>query len=161
MTLLDEGQNGFRKGRSTLDNLTILISDIRKSFENRRDTLAAFVDVKGAYDNVDHGILIKKLEKKGCPTKIVKYVSTWINNREMKCVKSYGDPALGIQKKGLPQGAILSPILYNIYTTDVTENIKGENIRILQYADDIVFYTSSNAMGINERKNERGRRKTS
>ena len=150
--ILDEGQNGFRKGRSTLDNLAILVSDVRRGFENRRDTLAVFVDVKGAYDNVDHEILIKKLEEKGCPNKITKYVKEWINNRELECIRNYGGSIIGKLKKGLPQGAILSPILYNIYTADITQNIKGEQIRILQYADDIVFYSSSNARGINEER---------
>ena len=76
-------------------------------------------------------------------------MEAWINNRKIKCITSYDDPVERTQRKGLPQGAILSPILHNIYTAEVAVGVKGEHIRVLQYADDIIFYTSSNAVQSN------------
>ena len=149
--IMDSKQNGFRKGRSTLDNLTILTSDVRRGFENMKDTLTACIDVKSAYDNVDHEILIRKLMQKNCPLKIVKFIETWITDREIKYMKSYANPVSGIQMKGLPQGAILSPILYNIYTADITRNVDWQHVNVLQYADDILIYTTSNAKDRNTR----------
>ena len=146
--IMDEGQNGFRRGRSTIDNLTILSNDVRRGFESRRDTLTVCLDVKAAYDNVKHDILIRLLKEKKCPDKIIKYVENWLTNREIKCIRKYRDPVTGKQNKGLPQGAILSPILYNIYTSNITDNINRQKVTILQYADDIIMYTTSNAVEV-------------
>ena len=147
--IMDEGQNGFRRGRSTMDNLAILTSEIRKGFENGRETLAVFIDVKGAYDHVDHNILMMTLRQKGCPEGLVKYIEEWISNRKVKCIRRFDEPMEGAQWRGLPQGAILSPILYNIYTANLTRGVKEGQINILQYADDIVIYTTSNARQLN------------
>ncbi|XP_076678212.1 uncharacterized protein LOC143374167 [Andrena cerasifolii] len=147
--IMDKKENGFRKKRSTIDNLTILTSDVRRGFEYMRDTLAACIDVKSAYDNVDHDILIQKLIQKNCPEKIISFVENWITDREIKGIRGYSEPVKGIQKKGLPQGAILSPILYNIYTADIANNINLQQVNMLQYADDIVVYTTSNARDLN------------
>ena len=143
--IMDETQNGFRKGRSTIDNLMILTNDVKRGFESRRDTLMACLDVKAAYDNVDYDILLRKLKDKSCPTKILGYIANWISSRKIKCIKKYSDPISGNQYRGLPQGAILSPVLYNIYTSDITKNLNKQKINILQYADDIAIYTTSNA----------------
>ena len=147
--IMDKKQTGFRKKRSTIDNLTILTSDVRRGFEYMRDTLAACIDVKSAYDNVNHDTLVQKLIQKNCPEKITNFVENWIANREIKCIRGYSEPVKGIQKKGLPQGAILSPILYNIYTADIANNINLQLVNMLQYADDIVVYATSNARDLN------------
>ena len=157
--IMDRSQNGFRKGRSTTDNLMILTSDIRTGFETRRDTLTVFMDVEAAYDNVDGEILTRSLRQKGCPERITKFVEEWIMGREIKCIRSYAEPKSGIQKKGLPQGAIMSPTLYNIYTADVTNNIDRQRVNILQYADDIVVYATSNAEELNVRTLEKAVKK--
>lgn len=52
---------------------------------------------------------------------------------------------MGNQRRDLPQGAILSPILYNIYTADITKEIDTSRAKVLQYVDDIGIYTTSNA----------------
>ena len=61
--LLCQSQLGFRKGKSTLDNLTILFNEISSTFIKRGITTAMFIDVKGAYDNVDIDILSYQLKK--------------------------------------------------------------------------------------------------
>lgn len=147
--IIDEGQNGFRKGRSSIDNLAILTTKIRLGFENRRETLANFMDVKGAYDYVDHRKLIKIMRQKRCPEGIRRYIEAWLSNREIKCIRRYDKQIEGKQWRGLPQGAILSPILYNIYTADLALGVKDEHVKMLQYADDVVIFTTSNARHFN------------
>ncbi|XP_076397892.1 uncharacterized protein LOC143266150 [Megachile rotundata] len=60
---MDSNQNGFRKGRSTMDNISILVNGIRESRGKGRKVVAAFVDVKSAYDNVRHEGMIRRLEE--------------------------------------------------------------------------------------------------
>ncbi|RLU26440.1 hypothetical protein DMN91_000234, partial [Ooceraea biroi] len=106
--VLDKNQNGFRKGWSCLNNITKLAADIEMGFLEEKCTIAAFLDVSAAYDNVNRDT----------------------NRTERRLVN-----------KGLPQGGVLSSILYAIYTKNISRNLNYV-VKILQYADDIVLYIS-------------------
>ncbi|XP_053990575.1 uncharacterized protein LOC128882831 [Hylaeus volcanicus] len=67
---LDETQAGFRRRRSTLDNLNRTVMEIKQNSREGKTTATAFIDIKGAYDNVDFGILLRILESRGCPKKM-------------------------------------------------------------------------------------------
>ena len=72
--LIHPSQTGFRKGRSCLDNLTNLSLFIQEGFANKKDTLAAFLDVKGAFLNVNSEILLDKLANILCSFKVIKFI---------------------------------------------------------------------------------------
>lgn len=135
---IDKTQNGFRRGRSCLDNLTRITADVEINLNEGGKVLAAFLDVKSAYDNVIGSVLVDQLIRKGCPANIVRFVQNWIRDRTIKFIIGEGKDYTCVVNKGLPQG-VISPTLYGIYTTDITERIKGE-VKILQYADDIAIY---------------------
>lgn len=78
---LDNNQNEFRKGRSCVDNLVRLTTDIEISRCTNRNTIAIFLDVSSAYDNVRTNILCDILENKGCPSRIINFVDKWMRNR--------------------------------------------------------------------------------
>lgn len=68
---LNRKQNGFRSHKSCAENLIELTSFIRSGFFREKSTLAAFLDISSAYDNVLHGVLINKLISEKCPHRIV------------------------------------------------------------------------------------------
>ena len=107
------------------------------------------MDVKAAYDNVDYNTLMDKLMEKKCPGKIISFVGSWLWGRKFQCIRKFSEAVVGNQRRELPQGAILSPILYNIYTADITKEIDTLRVKVLQYADDIGIYTTSNVRGKN------------
>ena len=72
--LIPSSQSGFRKGKSCTDNLTIMSLDIHNAFSNKKDVLAAFLDVQGAFPNVNNDILLTKLAKVGCPKKVIQFL---------------------------------------------------------------------------------------
>ena len=65
--ILRNSQSGFRKGQSCHDNLLNLTISVQTAFRTKKDMFAAFLDVKGAFDNVDIKILLDKLANIGCP----------------------------------------------------------------------------------------------
>lgn len=79
--LLDDTQNGFRKGRSYYDNITRLSIDIEKGLLEDEWTIAMFLDISSAYDNVIRKVLIEKLNEIECPSKIVSYIDIWMKDR--------------------------------------------------------------------------------
>lgn len=150
---IEKEQNGFRRGKSCLENISKITTDIKNSLNKNEYTLVAYLDVKSAYDNVQHNILLKTLGRLNCPTNITKYVDKWIKSRVTEFIISKNQTETRTIHKGLPQGAVLSPILYTLYTHDIQKNIP-EDIKITKFADDIAVYVSSPNRAANKTKIE-------
>lgn len=137
--VINNSQNGFRKGRSCMNNLTQVTAMIKMGLYENEVTFAALLDVASAYDNVNSDILICKLEEKQCPNKLRKIIYEFIREREVRFIM--GDGGIINRKvwKGIPQGAITSPILYDIYTEDIGEGL-DEGVEVQQFADDIIIF---------------------
>lgn len=134
--LLASTQYGFRKGRSTIDSISIFVTDIRLALSHNKSVIATFLDLKSAYDSVIIPILKNKLDKLKVPTMLSNFIINMLNGRSVKLDSSNNFRLLW---KGLPQGSVLSPLLYNIYTHDLESTIKNPT-KILQYADDLLIY---------------------
>lgn len=143
--LLAPSQYGFRKGKSTMDSLGIITTDIRLAFSNNEFLLAAFLDISAAYDNVDLQLLKDKLDKLQVPHLLSNFIINLLSERQIQI--HFGDSKVKsrLTWKGLPQGSVLSPILYAIYTHDLEFSIAG-NVNVLQYADDLAIYVSGRSI---------------
>lgn len=89
--IMDQEQYGFRKGRSCLDNLIRITTSIKTGFEKKQNTMAAFLDVTAAYDNVLYTVLIHKLNELKCPSRITNMINNWIYERKVTFIKENGD----------------------------------------------------------------------
>lgn len=129
-----KNQNGFRR-KSCVDNLVKLTADIEIMMKENSNTIAAFLDVSSAYDNVRKDILIPKLLKERCPKNLVRYINQWMKNRKTKFVISQEEEWRAVNKSR-PQGEVLSQILYALYTNEIHQGV-DYRCQLLQYADDI------------------------
>jgi group II intron reverse transcriptase/maturase len=128
---------GFREGRSQHDALDALYVGIT----NKRIKWILDADIKGFFDNIDHDLLLKFLEIRIGDNRILRLLKKWLKTgyiEEGKRVR---------QEEGTPQGAVISPLLANIflhYVLDVWSSwwrrneTKGDMI-IVRYADDFVI----------------------
>ena len=133
-------QGGFRKGKSTIDTVAKFTDDILLGINEKEYTLAAFIDLKKAFDTVNHEILIKKLPHYGLSQNTVQWIKSYLDNRSQKCtVNGITSPELVINC-GVPQGSILGPMLFLIYINDIAQNLTCTKFRL--YADDTVLYMS-------------------
>ncbi|XP_018406282.1 PREDICTED: uncharacterized protein LOC108771265, partial [Cyphomyrmex costatus] len=105
-------------------------------------TIAVFLDIKGAFDNVIPAILINDLLQIGVPATLRQFIAHLISERELYFVLDGELVGPRLTRTGTPQGSTLSPLLFDIYLRDINEHLM-EGCRILQYADDIVLYTSA------------------
>lgn len=128
----------FRKRKSCLENLARLTANYKN-----QGTLVAFLDVTAAYDNVRYSIMIKKLLDMKCPTRLVNAVSNWLYSREVKFITEDETIMERTFYKGLPQGAVLSPLLYNIYTCGIASSLPME-VSQVQFADIAIWNSNSN-----------------
>lgn len=140
MNLLPAEQFGFRQNHSTNLQTLRLVETIHKGFEFKDITAIAYLDVAKAFDKVWHDGLIHKLSVAGIPTNLIKIIRSFLQNRSF-AVKvedkiSTSRPILA----GVPQGSVLGPILYNLYTHDIPTNDYSQKAL---FADDTAVITQS------------------
>lgn len=140
--LISKRQFGFRRGKGTIDSLSILTTEVRLAFSRNEHLIGVFLDVNSAYDRVQLPILRSKLLKLNIPARLVTIICNMLMARliHVRVNGSLLPPHMVWQ--GLPQGSVLSPILYNLYTYDLDLSVDSL-CQILQYADDIALYCSS------------------
>ena len=137
---LTADQAGFRSGRSCCDQLLNLTQYIEDGFERKQVTGAVFVDLTAAYDTVNHRILLLKVAKITQNSKITSIIGSLLKDRRFFVEMDGKKSRWKSQKNGLPQGSVLAPTLFNIYTNDQPE---FKNIRRFIYADDLCLATQA------------------
>ena len=138
--LLPKEQAGFRRGKSTVDQVVLLTQNIEDSFEAKKKAGAVFVDLTAAYDTVWHRGLTCKLLKLLPDKHMVKMIMELVRNRSFTLTTGDSKQSrLRRLKNGVPQGSVLAPLLFNIYTYDLPSMIS----RKFAYADDLALLHSS------------------
>jgi len=153
---LPESQMGFRKGRSTVDNVFILnhlVQRGKKEGEKRKKMYAFFADLKAAFDNVEREVLWEILKKMKIRESLIGRMKKIYERTEVLVRTREGMTERFETKKGVRQGCVLSPLLFNVYIADVDTEFKNrriggielgkERIWNLAYADDIVLMAKS------------------
>ena len=138
--LLPQEQAGFRRGRSTVDQVTLLTQEIEDSFSAKQKAGAVFVDLTAAYDTVWHRGLTCKLLRLLPDRHMVSFIMELIRNRSFTLTTGNGPQSrLRRLRNGVPQGSVLAPLLFNIYIHDLPATIAKK----FAYADDLAILHSA------------------
>lgn len=138
--LLPECQSGFRTNHSCESALLNIIDDIITAEENNKYTILVLLDFSKAFDTVNHEILLAILNYIGFHRSSVSLVSNYLKDRSQIVVIQDSCSASKPLSCGVPQGSILGPLLFTIYTSVFTEQIKHSCYHL--YADDTQLYLS-------------------
>ena len=139
--VLNPKQFGFQKNKSTYMPLLLLQENITKSMENGNLVCGIYLDLKKAFDTVDHSLLTGKLERYGFAGTSLNLIKSYLTNRH-QCVDYNGTKShLKPVQIGVPQGSILGPLLFLFYINDFPNASK--NVTFLQYADDTAIFFES------------------
>lgn len=141
--LLPKYQSGYRQYFSTETALIDICSQLFSSIDNQRVSFLVLLDMSAAFDCVDHTCLINKLSTHFFLSKsVLSWFSSYLLDRTQQV--AYNNTLSDINKLtfGVPQGSVLGPLLFLMYTADVFDIIRRYEFNSHAFADDIQLLVS-------------------
>ena len=147
-------QAGFRKGRGTRDQIANIHWIIQKAREFQKNIYFCFIDYTKGFDCVNHNKLWKILKEMGIPEQLTCVLRNLYAGQEATVRTGHGTTHWSQMGKGVHQGCILSPCLFNFHAEYMMQNarldeaearikIAARNINNLRYADDTTLVAES------------------
>ncbi len=123
---------GFRPGRGCKDALRKAQQYLNEGYNWVLDA-----DLKGYFDSIDHEILLSEIKKKLTDGKILDLIGRFLHQEVMDGMNGW------IPDRGTPQGAVISPLLANIFLNPLDHLLASSGYKIVRYADDFVILCQS------------------
>ena len=143
--LFNHQQAGFRKGRGCEDQIARVIQAIQDGFNSKpmKRSILVLLDFSKAYDTVwRERLLLTMLEDEG-PSEILRWLRNFLENRQARVQFNEEKSRSRFMKQGLPQGSVLSPILFLFYINRLANSLPTKNINAL-FADDVSVLSTNN-----------------
>ena len=151
---LPDVQADFRKGRGTREKIANICWIIKKAREFQKNVYFCFVDYAKAFDSMDHNTLWKILKEMEISDHLTCLLRNLYASQEATVRPGHGTTDWFQIGKGVRQGCILSPCLFNLYAEYIMRNagldeaeagikVAGRNINNLRYADDTTLMAES------------------
>ena len=141
---LRQTQFGFRIRRSCIDPIIAVEHEIRKGLYKKQFTVLVFFDLKSAFDLVDHIYLLKTLAEIGIGGNMLSFLISFLTDRKIQVLLEDKFSEIYEINCGVPQGSILSPLLFILLLTTLPVNIWPVSSKEL--ADDIVFSVTADTI---------------
>ena len=127
-------QFGFLKGRSSQQQLLIMLSEVHANTQGKRCSDIVYLDFRKAFDSVSHSILLSKLQNMGITGLLLNWFRAYLSNRSQLVSVNGQHSSLLPVTSGVPQGSILGPLLFLVYINDLPGYVQFS--RALLFADD-------------------------
>jgi hypothetical protein len=140
--LLEPMQSAYRRKFSTETALVKIHDDVCRALGERKVVLLVMLDLSAAFDTVNHALLLSILESLKVTDVALEWFRSYLSDRhQVVCIQgSSSDPKS--LKCGVPQGSVLGPLLFSVYTASLGHLLRQMNINYHLYADDSQIYLS-------------------
>ena len=149
--LFEQHQSAYRKCHNTETALVKISNDLLLSADNKNVSILVLLDLSAAFDTIDHCILIDRLKDCfGLDGTVLNWLKSYLTERK-QCVKINSSFSSELPLLfGVPQGSVLGPLLYTLYTAPLGFIIKSHNLNYHFYADDSQLYLSIKPSNVND-----------
>jgi len=139
--LLPSLQSGFRPGHSVETAVLRVLSDILNAVDLGDVAALILLDMSAAFDTVDHRILLQRLQSTfGIHDTVHQWFRSYLSGRRQCVRRGYIKSLITTLVCGVPQGSVLGPVLFVMYTVDLIQLIERHGLVPHLYADDTQVY---------------------
>ena len=136
-------QSAYKAGHSTETALIKVQNDIMTSLHNRKGVFLVLLDLSAAFDTVTHNILFDRFENEiGLSGTALNWLRSYFTGRTTSININGVQSAKQVLNYGLPQGSIVGPLSFTVYTIPIGRIIRGHGLSYHLYADDVQLYVS-------------------
>ena len=124
--LLNHNGHAYRKNLSTATALLQVVDRLYTATDENLISQLLAVDQSSAFDLVSHSILVRKLKRYGCNERTIKWMQSYLHRRTQYVRVGKHDSHMSAINRGVPQGSILGPLLFLVYTNELSTVINDE-----------------------------------
>ena len=144
-------QSAYRKFHSTETSLLNTLDQVYTAADSSQPTVLVSLDLSAAFDTIDHHILLSRLQASfGVSGSAIGWISSYLTGRVQRVVVGLSQSANTSLSTGVPQGSVLGPLLFSIFTSPVGHIISSSGVRHQQYADDTQLFISLSPANLSE-----------
>jgi len=138
--LLNSFQSAYTAHHFTESTLLSVHDHIIKAMAQQKITALCLLDLSAAFNTIDHSVLIHRLSLYGLNGAVLSWLNLYISSRDfvVNIIENISDPRPFHQ--GVPQGSVLGPLLFILYTTPLSSLISDSPVKHHLYTDDTQLY---------------------
>ena len=148
-------QSAYRPKHSTETALLKIQNDVLMSLDQGQEVVLVLLDLSSAFDTIDHSLLLERLKQRyGIAGLAIEWVQSYLEGRTQCVVIDSKESSTSRNAFGVPQGSVLGPILFILYTAPLGDIIQAHGMEHTLYADDTQLYLSVKPMEHNKAKKQ-------
>ena len=141
--LLEPFQSAYRKGHCTETALLRVVNDLLEAADKGHVAILSLLDLSAAFDTLDHSIMNRRLRECGCGGTVLSWLNSYLKDRTQQVIINKTTSEKKTLLYGVPQGSVLGPVLFTIYTSPLGKLLKQSSSNHHFFADDTQLQKSA------------------